>query len=123
MKLVILITAENEYSLEVGQAWQRAGAGGVTIIRSHGLYTLQRQLENGQLELPRMVVSMATAMAHVLDMTEEKGHLLMSVVDDALVDPLIEAASGVLGDLTQPDNGVLFVLPVERAVGIVSRTE
>ncbi|QPC82984.1 hypothetical protein G4Y79_01005 [Phototrophicus methaneseepsis] len=118
MKLILLIIPENESSLEIGQAWQRAGATGVTILRSHGLYTLQRQMEAGKVELPRQVVSMAMAMAHVLDMIEEKGHLMLSVVQDDQVDGLIAAAESVVGDLERPDNGVLFVLPVERAIGI-----
>lgn len=118
MKLVILITAQVEAGLDIAQAWQDAGAPGVTIVRSHGLHTLQRELQSGQVELPRMMVSMGVAMAAIIDNLEERGEIILSVVDDALVDPLIDAAASVLGDLTEPDNGVLFVLPVERAVGV-----
>lgn len=118
MKLVILITAQTEAGLDVALAWQDANAPGVTIIRSHGLHTLQRELQSGNVELPRMVVSMGAAMAAIIDNLEERGEVILSVVDDDLVDPLIAAATGVLGDLTEPDNGILFVLPVERAIGV-----
>ena len=118
MKLVVLITAKIEDGLEVAQAWQDAGAPGVTIVRTYGLYTLQQQAQHGDIELPRMVVSMAAAMAHVIDSVEERGELILSLVEDTQVDTLINAASGVLGDLTKPGHGVLFVLPVDRALGV-----
>lgn len=118
MKLVILITAHIERGLEVAEAWQEAGAPGVTIIRTYGLYTLQKEAERGEIELPRMVLSMASAMAHIIDSLEERGEMILSVVDDTLVDALVDAASSVLGDLTAPGHGVLFVLPVDRAMGV-----
>lgn len=117
MKLVILITAEIERGLEVAQSWQEAGAPGVTILRTHGLYSLQQEAQRN-VELPRMIVSMAAALAAILDNVEERGEMILSLVDAAMVDPLIDAASAVLGDLTQPDHGVLFVIDVERAIGV-----
>lgn len=118
MKLVILITAQIENGLAVAQEWQEAGAPGVTILRSHGLYTLQGEVQRGAVELPRMISSMATAMASIIDDVEERGELVLSVVEDDQVDALIAASREVLGDLDQPNQGVLFVLDVERAIGV-----
>lgn len=123
MKLVILITAQVENGMEVAQAWQDAGAPGVTIVRTHGLFTLQKEAGSGTVELPRMIGSMAAALAHILDNLEERGQMLISVVDNEKVDVLIAAASAILGDLSQPYNGVLFVLDVERAIGVRHHTE
>lgn len=118
MKLVILITARVDLGLDIAQAWQDAGAPGVTIVRSHGLHKLQEELQSGGIELPRMVVSMGAAMAAIIDNVEERGELILSIVDDELVEKLIAAANEVLGDLTAPDSGVLITLPIERAVGV-----
>ena len=118
MKLVILITTQVERGMEIALAWQDVGAPGVTIVQAHGLHTLQQEVERGAVELPRIVVSMASAMAHIIDNVEARGQLLLSVVPDETVDALINAASEVLGELTEPGNGVLFVLPVERAIGV-----
>lgn len=123
MKLVILITAQIEHGLEVAEAWQAVGAPGITIIRSHGLHSLQREVHSGAVELPRMVMSMAAAMASVIDNFEERSQIFLSVVDDELVDNLENAARKVLGDLEKPDNGVMFILPVERAIGVVDHTK
>jgi nitrogen regulatory protein PII len=118
MKLVVLITAEVEKGLDVAQAWQDVGAPGVTIVRTHGLYTLQKQTERGEVELPRMIASMAGAMAAMIEQLEERGEMLLSLVEGEMVDPLIKAASSVLGDLNQPNHGILFVIDVERAIGV-----
>ena len=120
MKLVILITAKPERGLETAQAWREAGAPGVTIIRAHGLQTLEAEVREGSVELPRMVVSMAAAMAHIIDNVEERGQVILSLVDDDLVSKLEAAATEQLGDLTEKHTGVMFVLPVERAIGVIS---
>lgn len=62
----------------------------MTIIRTHGLHTLQREVQKGAYELPRMVASMTAAMAYVLNTVEELGNLIFSVVDDDLVDALVD---------------------------------
>jgi hypothetical protein len=49
---------------------------------------------------------------------EERGVLFFSAVEDDLVDALITAANSVLGDLNEPNSGILFVLPIERTVGV-----
>ena len=118
MKLVVLITPLVEHGLDVAEAWQKAGAPGVTILRTHGLYSLQNETERGEIELPRMVLSMASAMAHILESIEERGAMILSVVEEPLVDSLVDAATALLGDLNAPGNGILFVLPLDRAVGV-----
>jgi hypothetical protein len=118
MKLVVLITAKIEDGLEIAQAWKEVGAPGVTILRSYGLHTLQRELQSGEVELPRMVVSMGAAMAAILDNLDENGEIILSLVEDDLVERLIGAANELLGDLTQPNHGILFTIPVDRAIGV-----
>lgn len=118
MKLIILITSRITNGLDVAQSWQEAGAPGVTILRAHGLHSLQQEVQDGHIELPRMVVSMAAAMAHIIDHVEERSEVVLSVVPASMVDTLIDAANKTLGDLMQPNHGVLFVLDVERAVGV-----
>ncbi len=118
MKLVILITSRVEDGLDIAQAWQEAGAPGVTIVRSYGLHTLQRELKSGSVELPRMIASMGAAMAAIIDNLEPRGEMILSLVEDDLVDRLIAAANETLGDLTQPEHGILFTIPVDRAIGV-----
>jgi hypothetical protein len=118
MKLVILITTRVEEGMDVAQAWQQEGAPGVTIMRTHGLRTLQEQVQRGDYELPRVVTSMAAAMTHMLNDMDENGMMLLSVVDNDLVDKLEAATANVLGDLTEPYHGIMIVLDIERAIGV-----
>lgn len=118
MKLVILITAQTENGLEVALAWREAGAPGVTIIPSHGLHSLQRKTKSGGLELPMIITSMADAMAGLLNASETSSLIILSVMPAGILGKVIEATKGVLGDLTAPDTGVVFVLDVEQAIGV-----
>jgi hypothetical protein len=61
---------------------------------------------------------MATALAHVLDSAEQTVQIFISVVNPDLVDKLVAAANNVLGDLTEPNHGILVVLDIERAIGV-----
>jgi len=123
MKLVILITAEIEQGLQIAQAWQDLGAPGVTIVRSYGLRALQNEVERGAVELPRMTVSITSAIASIIDQVQKRTELILSVAEDELVEDMIQAGQQVLGDLEAADTGVIFVLPVERALGIVHHQE
>ena len=123
MKMVIIITSKTEQGLMVAQAWQGAGATGVTIIRTHGFRSLQEATQNRGVELQFVVSSMASAMAQVFSNFEEEGMLLLSVVDDSLVDSLEQAASNVLGDMREPYNGIMLVIDMARAIGIYHHSD
>jgi hypothetical protein len=109
-KLVVLVTSRVEQTLAIAEAWQRAGAPGVTLIPSHGFRSLQERTRT--LELRHFV-----NLASILKQVDETVHLLFSVVDDPLVDSLIGVARAVLRDPLTPRTGVGFVLDVERSFG------
>lgn len=111
-KMVLMITTHIEKGLAIAESWEAAGAPGVTLIDSYGLHHLR---ERGQaVELP-LFVSMAQVMREI----EQTNMIILSVVDDRLVDALIQGAVGVLGrDLNQPNTGIVFVLDVERTIGM-----
>lgn len=122
MKLVCLITGKIEQGFEIAQAWQAAGAPGITVLRTYGLFGLQNAIARGEVELPLMVSSMARALASLIANYEHDSTMLLCVCEDALRDPLIAAAQAVLGDLTEPGHGILFVIDLERALGVVHRS-
>jgi hypothetical protein len=57
-------------------------------------------------------------MISIIDSVEERGELILPVVDDKPVDTLAAVASHVLGELMAPDTGVMFFLDIERAIGV-----
>lgn len=119
MKMIILITSNIESGLEVANRWQEAGAPGITIIKSVGLYSLQQKIKTGSMEVPLHVVSsMTSMMAYMLGEMEHTNHVLLSVVPAELIPVLMEEAKNVMGDLLEPNNGVAFVVPLDDAIGV-----
>lgn len=112
-KLVVLITPLLQDAHSVADAWQQAGAPGVTFIESYGLGRLQKVAGDTEI-LPGTM-----SMLEILRNREETSLTLISLVrNDDMVDTLIDAAQNILGDLNRPDNGILFVVDVERAIGL-----
>ena len=119
MKLIILITSNIENGLDVANRWQDAGAPGVTIIKSVGLYSLQQKIKKGSFEVPLHIASsMTSMMAYMLGQMEHTNHVLLSVVPKDLIPKLMSEAVEVMGDLLDPDNGVAFVVPLDEAIGV-----
>ena len=112
-KLVVLITPMIDRSHDIGDQWQQAGAPGITFIESYGLHRMQ-QANAGAEVLPGFM-----SMIEILRNRDEHSVTMFSVVhDNALVDKLIAATEAVIGPISHPDNGILFVLDVEQALGI-----
>ena len=119
MKMIILITSDNESGLDVASRWQKAGAPGVTIIKSVGLHSLQEKIMRDSIEVPLHIASsMSSLMAYVLREMELTNHVLLSVVPEELVVPLLDEARAVMGDLLEPNHGVAFVVPLDEALGV-----
>ena len=112
-KLVVLITTHVEKTLAIAEAWQKAGAPGVTLVPSHGFRTLKER--SRKLELPHFV-NLATILKQVDDTTQ----MLLSVVDDSLVEALAQATRSILRDPLTPKTGIGFVIDVDRVFGTES---
>lgn len=112
LKLVILITPLITDVHDVTEAWEKLGVPGVTIIESHGLRRLQEHSRGMEL-LPGMM-----SLFEIMRDQERNSLTLFSVVNAPLVDAMAEAAQRILGDLNRQDNGIMFVLSVERAIGL-----
>ena len=94
---------------------------GVTVLKSFGLYSLQRKMMGDSLEVPLHIASsMTSMMAYVLREMELNNHVLLSVVPKELVPTLLDEARAVMGDLMEPNHGVAFVVPLDEAIGLRS---
>ena len=59
------------------------------------------------------------SLSRLLQNQEERHRTIFTVVEgDEMVDQVIAATEAVIGDMENPHNGVLFVLPVSRVVGL-----
>lgn len=112
-KLIILITPQLEAGYEIAETWQENGAPGVTLIDGYGLFRLQEATRKSEV-LPGIL-----SMLEILRSRQNNNIILLSVVDTpAAVDRLVDIADQRLGGLPEPDNGIIFVLDVEKVIGL-----
>jgi nitrogen regulatory protein PII len=112
-KLVVLITAQVEQVHQIGEAWHKVGAPGITVIEGFGLQGLN------ELKASAEVLPGAMSLLEIMRENEPGSMVLLTVVEDsAVVESLQRETEAILGDLRAPNNGIFFTIDVDRAVGI-----
>lgn len=115
--MVLLIVNELDICSNVLVAWDAANAPGITILESTGLGRIRKASLRD--DLPIM-----PGLSDLFRSREHRHRTLFSVVEgEEMVDRLIEISQDILGDLNEPDTGVLFVLPVSKAIGLRRMTK
>lgn len=111
--MVMLVLDDVDSCPAVFDAWEAAGTKGITILESTGLGRVRRAMSMRS-DLPLM-----PSLRSLLQSREERHRTLISVVEsEELADKLIEATQEITGDLEAANRGVIFVLPVLKAVGL-----
>lgn len=112
MFLVMFVLHDPELVEEVLGAWEGAGVGGVTILHSSGLGRARHGLLRDDMPIFPSLESLERN-------AEEFSRTLFSVVaDQQTIDRLVLVTQQIVGDLSQPDTGLLVVLPVSQAFGL-----
>jgi nitrogen regulatory protein PII len=110
--MVMLIMTNPDHCRVMLEAWDEAGAPGITILESTGLQAIRRS------EM-RDDVSFMPSLASVFRSSETHNRTMFSVVDDeAMVERLLAVTEGVFKghEADHDDNSaVVFVLPVSRS--------
>jgi nitrogen regulatory protein P-II 1 len=110
--LLVLVIDEPEVEPDILAAWEEAGVPGITVLDSQGS---RREDGANRDDLP-LIVSLRT----VLSSEESHNRTLFSVIDnDAVLEKAIQAAQAIIGDFQNRHTGIMFVLPVSRAWGIL----
>jgi nitrogen regulatory protein PII len=110
--MVLVIVDDLNDCPDLLEAWNAAEVPGITVLESTGMGRLRRG-KNIRDDVPMM-----PSLSELYRSREQHHRTVFSVVEgEEKVDQLIAITKGVLGDLNQPNTGVLFVLPVARVVG------
>lgn len=110
--LVVLVLDDPDLSDSLLDAWERAGARGVTILESSGIGRVRRATLRD--DTPLM-----PSLRNLLRGGEEHHRTFLSVVEnEAQVETLFEAAQAVVGDFRQPHTGLLFAMPLSHVYGL-----
>ncbi len=111
--MIILVVHDIEKFEDVMDAWKTAGVPGVTILPSIGMKKLRDERALRE-DMPLMPM-----LSSLFEQDEELNRTLFTIVDgEEIVDRVVESTQSVLGNLNQPNNGVMVVLPAARAYGI-----
>ena len=113
MFLILFVLHNPEKANDILDAWEECGVSGITILASTGLARLRKGAALRE-DFP-----IIPSLSDLLDQEEILNRTFMTIIkDELLVDKVIAATESILGDLNQPNTGILVVLPVLRAYGL-----
>lgn len=110
MKLMVLIlnkTDSLEYLLEGLSA---AGIGGATIIESSGLVMTLSKMESS-------FISSSIRSLFTANGADEDNKTIISVIKDDQLDIARRVIYSTVGDLSKPNTGILFTVPIDFVEG------
>ena len=85
----------------------------MTLIEGHGLRRLQEATQHTE------ILSGTFSMLEVFNQVDISSLIIFTVLDeDWLVGRILAATEKILGDLRQANNGVSFVINLDRTIGI-----
>jgi nitrogen regulatory protein P-II 1 len=101
---------------DVLAAWTEVGARGITILESTGVHRVRSRAS-------RQDVPFMLGFSRLLR-TDQVGHYtLFAVVPDIeFAERLVSATEKIVGDLAQPNTGVIFATPVLATWGLPKRS-
>jgi hypothetical protein len=112
-KMLVLITAQAESAREIGVGWMELGAPGATFIEGYGMQSLRQSADSLE------ILSGTTSMLEILRQTTVNVVIALSVLpDETLIPKMVAVVEQVLGDMTEPNKGLVFVMDIDQAFGI-----
>lgn len=113
MFMVMYVSRDVTQAEEMLQRWVKAGISGVTILESAGMQQASKQ--GGFRDDIGIVFSLSKMLQ-----SQEIHHrtLFTAIKDDETVKRVVKVSTEYVGDWSQPDVGVLFVLPMIEAYGL-----
>ena len=108
--IVVFILNDLDHCQNILDAWENAGIRGITILESSGLGRIRQAALLDDLPLMPSL--------HDLFVTESNHRTLFTVIkSQEKIDAIVEATQSIVGDLENPNTGLLFVMPVSQVYG------
>ncbi|GJM41164.1 MAG: hypothetical protein DHS20C20_14460 [Ardenticatenaceae bacterium] len=110
--MIMLVLDDVNQCSTILEVWDAQGVGGITIFESTGMGRVRKLSIRD--DIPIM-----PSLSRLLQTREERHRTLFTVVEtEEMVDQIINVTEEILGSMEKPHNGVIFVLPVSRVVGL-----
>ena len=110
MQLLLMVLNEVDMLDTLLEALMENGVRGATILSSTGM---ARELAKNAEDYPIM-----GTLRYLLDPDREESKTIFMVLKDDQVESVKSVIRSVVGDLSKPDTGVIFTLPVSSAEGV-----
>jgi hypothetical protein len=112
--MIVVVLPDLERCQDILNAWEKRGVTGVTVLESLGLHKI-REMRGLSDDLP-----LIPSLRHLMEGDEYHHRTAFVVLDDDFdLDGLIkDTERAVGGDFNAPNSGILFVVPVARALGM-----
>ena len=115
--LIVFVLDDPDRCRDVLDAWEAAGAPGVTILDSSGLGRVRQAGIRD--DMPLM-----PSLSDLFRRQENRHRTLFSVVkDQSQVEAIAQATQAVIGELDRGHTGLLFVVPVSQVYGLHKKRE
>ena len=115
MSMILFVLHDTDKLDELLAAWQEAGAPGVTVLESTGVGRI-RQNEALREDTPLM-----PSLEDFYPDPEHMSRTMFTILKDELVQKVVDATYKAVGDLNEPNTGLLVVLPTIAAYGLEKR--
>lgn len=110
-KMVVLVLHSLEHFDAVLAGWHQEGAPALTVFDCVGTRGPTEQSQRDDLPLlPRI--------RDLLQSDDAPRKMVMSIVPDNTAGRIVAVTEEIVGDLSEPGNGILAVLPVELVIGL-----
>lgn len=108
MKLMVFILNKVEALEPLLTSFADHGIGGATILNSTGMARALHAYDD----------SIFGSLRAILDPEREANKTIMTVLKDEQVDEALAAIKETVGDLSKPDTGIVFTVPVDFIKGM-----
>lgn len=109
MKVLFLILNKTEKLNEILEGFMKVGLKGATVVDSQGM---------GSALAESNIPMFGGLLRSVLDNNRPFNKVIFTVVqDEETLDNAIKSVEDILGDMSKPGVGLMFVMPVDRVVG------
>jgi nitrogen regulatory protein PII len=113
MFLVLFVLNDTTKCDDLLYEWEDAGVNGITILPSSGLGRIRQRL-GLQEDFP-----IFPSLSEISEHSEQLSRTFFTVVaNEEMVDQIVKNTQNVVGDLSQPNTGILIVLPVAKVYGL-----
>jgi len=109
LKLMVCVLNKIEVLNFLLEDFSRAGIKGATIINSTGMAALLSKQEGSFI---------GSSLRAIFDFDGENNRTILAVIQDEQLETVRGIVRDVVGDLTKPNTGVLFTVPIDFAEGL-----